>query len=109
MYRRRAIKESINIELSTEMIEMLELIIPIYGVYFEKKKKKSIKYKISNFIYDYDLFDTTSWQSLLILGVGILFAIIPMESVNEWLFAIESQNEILRYHDVVAQFDTVFL
>ena len=31
-----------------------------------------------------------------------------MESVNEWLFTIESQNEVLKYHDVVAQFDTVF-
>lgn len=32
VFRRRVIKESISMDLSIEMIKMIELIIPIYGV-----------------------------------------------------------------------------
>jgi len=112
LYRKRAIKESINIELSTEMIEMLELIIPIYGVFFNFFCIFFVKFyyiftQASNFLYEYDLFGTISWQSLVILGVGVLYMIIPMEDVNEALFKIESKNEILTYEQVEMDFDTV--
>ena len=59
-------------------------------------------------VYQYDLGGTISWQSLVTLGVGCLFAVIPGDSLNELLFKVESKNEVLSYEQVEADFDTVF-
>lgn len=62
---------------------------------------------MSNFIYEYHLFGTFSWQSLVILGVGLVFMIIPMEDVNQCLFKLDAQNEVLPYEEVESNFDNV--
>ena len=82
-------------ELSTEMIELLELIIPIYG--------------IANILFAYTLFEHISWQGVTLLVLGILYALLPMEDVVDYLFKRHEVMEEKTYDQAEIEFDTVYL
>jgi len=39
--------------------------------------------------------------------VGFLFAVLPMQDINEWLFDVKSKDETHPYEQVEAEFDNV--
>jgi len=61
---RRTIKESISMELSTEMIELLEFILPFCT--------------IGNYLWGMYLFGESSVLDMFLLGVTILYLILPL-------------------------------
>ena len=90
--RRRTVKQTISIHLSVEMIECVELILPFFG--------------FGNFIFSYHLQHEVNWQPLLILIIGIVYSLLPMEHFSEMLLPVKAESEKLTYDEVVADFDT---
>ena len=90
--RRRTIKESISLELSIEMIECVELILPFFG--------------FGNFIFSYHLLHKVHWQPMLVMIIGFVYALLPMEEFSEKIFPVKAESEKLTYDEVVADFDT---
>ena len=39
--------------------------------------------------------------------MGFLYAISPMQDINEWMFSVKSRDEIHTYEEVEAEFDNV--
>ena len=81
--RRRTIKESISYEVSVEMIEMLELTIIFFAV--------------GNFTFSYHLFHKIEWQEYVIIIIGVIYSILPMEQINQHFFKVLEVDEILNY------------
>lgn len=73
--RRRTIKESLSKHLSIEMIEMLELIIVFTG--------------IGNTVVSSILFAEVKWQDFIIIIIGVVYNILPMEDISSVLFPLE--------------------
>lgn len=73
--RRRTIKESLSKHLSIEMIEMLELIIIFTG--------------IGNTVVSSILFGEVKWQDFIIIIIGIVYILLPMEDISSVLFPLE--------------------
>lgn len=90
--RRRTVKDQISLELSIEMIECVELIVPFFG--------------FGNFIFSYHLLHRVEWQPLLVLILGVIYAFLPMEEFSEKLFPVKAESEQLTYDEVVKEFDT---
>lgn len=62
--RRRSVKENLAKEVSIEMIEMLELTIILFG--------------IGNMAVNYQFYGFINWQDIVVVLVGLLFAVVPM-------------------------------
>lgn len=73
--RRRTIKESLSKHLSLEMIEMLELIIIFTG--------------IGNVVVSSILFGEIKWQDTIIIVIGMVYLVLPMEDISNILFPLE--------------------
>lgn len=73
--RRRTIKESLSKHLSLEMIEMLELIIIFTG--------------IGNVVVSSILFGEIKWQDTIIIIIGMVYLVLPMEDISNILFPLE--------------------
>jgi hypothetical protein len=46
--------------------------------------------------------------TILILVIGITHFLVPTQSINKWLFRIETVDEVMEYEQASRQFDTVF-
>jgi len=92
LLRRRCVKEAISLELSANMVESLELIIPIYG--------------LGNYLFAVNLFHQVDWCSITIFVIGIVYIILPMKKINEFLFEVGSEDEVVVYGDAEADFET---
>jgi hypothetical protein len=61
-----------------------------------------------NMVFDHLLFDNISVPCILTLVLAILNAILPMQTINEKIFAVkESQYERKSYEKAEVDFDTV--
>lgn len=56
-----------------------------------------------------NLFHQVDWCSITIFVLGLLHIILPMKTINEWLFDVESQDEVVVYEDAEVEFETVIL
>ncbi|CAD8069040.1 unnamed protein product [Paramecium sonneborni] len=90
--RRRTVKESISIQLSTEMIEMLEYIIAWCA--------------FGEMTMTYTFFKEVSKIDILLIVMAILYQQLPMEDISEYLFPVENNEEIKPYAEGSANFDT---
>ncbi|CAK64341.1 unnamed protein product (macronuclear) [Paramecium tetraurelia] len=90
--RRRTVKESISIQLSTEMIEMLEYII-VWSAFGEM-------------IMTYAFFKEISSIDVLLMVIAIIYASLPMEDISEYLFPVVNNEEIKPYDEGCLGFDT---
>ena len=43
----------------------------------------------------------------MILCIGVIMMLLPLQDINEWLFKIDCQNETLIYDKVELEFDNV--
>ena len=71
---RRTIKCEINKDLSVEMTEMIEFILPLFAG--------------SNIFFFYYIHNTVSYYTLAGFIVGLLHAFLPMQDFNEWIFKV---------------------
>ncbi|CAD8112660.1 unnamed protein product [Paramecium sonneborni] len=90
--RRRTIKESLSKHLSIEMIEMLELIVIFTG--------------IGNTVVSSILFGEVKWQDFIIIIIGVLYNLLPMEDISIVLFPLEQKDEVLMYEEAEQYFNT---
>ncbi|CAD8169509.1 unnamed protein product [Paramecium pentaurelia] len=90
--RRRTIKESLSKHLSIEMIEMLELIIIFTG--------------IGNTIVSSILFGEVKWQDFIIIIIGVVYILLPMEDISSVLFPLEQKDEVQSYYEAEEYFNT---
>ncbi|CAD8147563.1 unnamed protein product [Paramecium octaurelia] len=90
--RRRTVKESISIQLSTEMIEMLEYIISWCA--------------FGEMIMTYTFFHEVSKIDILLIILAVIYQQLPMEDISEYLFPVENNEEIKPYAEGSASFDT---
>ena len=56
-----------------------------------------------------NLFHQVDWCSITIFVLGLVHVILPMKTINEWLFSVESQDEVVVYEDAEVEFETVIL
>ncbi|CAK88674.1 unnamed protein product (macronuclear) [Paramecium tetraurelia] len=82
--RRRTFKQSLSFNLSIEMTEVLEYMIPIYC--------------FSNFWFQYTFTKGKDVSSFAIIGVviGIVNAVLPCYELNQALFIIEDYEQVTR-------------
>ncbi|CAD8115777.1 unnamed protein product [Paramecium sonneborni] len=90
--RRRTIKESLSKHLSIEMIEMLELIVIFTG--------------IGNTVVSSILFGEVKWQDFIIIIIGVVYNLLPMEDISSVLFPLEQKDEVLSYEEAEEYFNT---
>ncbi|CAD8115595.1 unnamed protein product [Paramecium primaurelia] len=93
--RRRTFKQSLSFNLSIEMTEVLEYMIPIYC--------------FSNFWFQYTFTKGKDVSSFAIIGVvvGIVNAVLPCYELNQALFIIEDYEQITRpYKKIEKQLDS---
>jgi hypothetical protein len=77
---RRTIKESISIELSKNMISMLELII-----FFSAVGGLTINYAFTG---------SYTMINLVLLGISLIYISLPMESISEYFWPIKADDEV---------------
>lgn len=92
VYHRRTIKETLSKEVSIEMIENLEMII--------------IWYAIGSITFSWLLFNNVYLLGWVLLAVGILYALLPMQTINEWIFPIHKIEESKPYDEAQLVFPT---
>ncbi|CAD8136214.1 unnamed protein product [Paramecium pentaurelia] len=90
--RRRTVKESISIQLSTEMIEMLEYII-VWSAFGEM-------------IMTYAFFKEISLIDVTLMVIAIIYASLPMEDISEKLFPVVNNEQCKPYDEGSQGFDT---
>ncbi|CAD8048026.1 unnamed protein product [Paramecium sonneborni] len=90
--RRRTVKESISIQLSTEMIEMLEYII-VWSAFGEM-------------IMTYAFFKEISLLDVTLMVIAIVYASLPMEDISERLFPVVNNEQSKPYDEGCQGFDT---
>ncbi len=73
--RRRTVKCALNKDLSVEMTEMLEFILPIFSA--------------SNFFFFYYIKGSISFYTIIGFVVGSLHAVLPMQLLNEKCFKLD--------------------
>lgn len=78
--RRRTVKESISKELSVEMINLLDLII-----FFSAFGEITMSYAFYKEVSIYDM---------CLISISIVFVLLPMESINIYLFPLENVEEV---------------
>jgi hypothetical protein len=76
---RRTVKENLAKEVSIEMIEMLELSIIFCG--------------FGNMTMSYSFFQVIHWPDLVVLVAGIIYAAVPMQEFNDYVFKIEGLSD----------------
>jgi hypothetical protein len=64
--------------------------------------------KLGNYLFADNLFHQVDWCSHWILILGIVYVILPRKWINEFLFEVESEDEVIVYDDAEADFETVF-
>ncbi|CAK58012.1 unnamed protein product (macronuclear) [Paramecium tetraurelia] len=84
--------ESLSKHLSIEMIEMLELIIIFTG--------------IGNTVVSSILFGEVKWQDFIIIIIGIVYILLPMEDISSVLFPLEQKDEVQTYYEAEEHFNT---
>ncbi|EAS04279.2 kinase domain protein (macronuclear) [Tetrahymena thermophila SB210] len=89
---RRTVKESIGYDLSFEMLELIEFNVFLHCM--------------GNFIFRWILGQYIDYFSLGLFCISIIFIILPLQLINEWIFEIVSIQEVKPYKQVKDQFDT---
>ncbi|KRX04111.1 hypothetical protein PPERSA_08326 [Pseudocohnilembus persalinus] len=92
VFNRRTIKETLSQQVSIEMIENLEMII--------------IWYSIGNITFSYLLFGDVDLLGWVLLGIGVVYALLPMQEINEWLFPLERIAEVKKFDEAELVFTT---
>lgn len=92
LLKRRTIKESLDKSVSVEMIEMLEMSI--------------IYYAIGNATFSLQLFHKLKWQEIVLLIIGVIYAALPMQEFNEYLFKMNDYSESKSYNEAKHLFFT---
>eukprot|EP00828_Plagiopyla_frontata_P011732 TRINITY_DN16520_c0_g1_i2.p3 TRINITY_DN16520_c0_g1~~TRINITY_DN16520_c0_g1_i2.p3 ORF type:complete len:160 (+),score=19.55 TRINITY_DN16520_c0_g1_i2:305-784(+) len=90
--KRSTVKESLSLALSQHMIDKLDYIFLLFG--------------ISNCLYDYMLFGSIYTLNLVIAILGLIYLLLPLETLNQMLFALPDQAENEEYKDAEISFDT---
>lgn len=54
-------------------------------------------FALGNFTFSIHLFNTVEWSSIIMLALGLVYAILPMQDLNEYLFHIEDLDEEISY------------
>lgn len=99
--RRRVVKENISMDLSIQMIENLEYTVVFFTVFFMSL------FQFSAFFFQLWLVHIFSISTLIMFVVGIIYTILPMQVINEWLFPIEKTHEVKSFDEASMEFDTV--
>ena len=73
--RRRTIKVALSAELSIEMTEMLEFVLPIFSA--------------SNLFFYWYITDQTPTIIIISFVIGVLHAALPMQEFNELIFKLD--------------------
>ena len=89
LLRRRTIKESLSMQVSVEMIDLLDICI--------------IFFAMGNLTFQYQLFGSIDKLSIIQLFLSCIYAILPMQDINEMLFEIVNSDEEVPFE--VAQFE----
>lgn len=76
LVKRYIVKESISKDLTFEMIELLELVVMLHS--------------FGNFFFKLKLFKFYEHSSIILLVIGGLYNLLPMQSINEFLFEMKS-------------------
>lgn len=79
-------------EVSIEIIEMLELCI--------------IFFALGNFTFYYHIFQKINYLALVQIALGILYMVLPMQEINEYIFQIENSDETITYRECFHDFKT---
>ncbi len=79
-------------EVTLEMIEMLEMCIIFYAV--------------GNITFQYQLFHVISYPGIVQLVLGIIYMVLPLQEINEYLFSIDNEDENEKYDVAKFQFNT---
>jgi hypothetical protein len=77
--RRRTIKDNLSLEVSVGMIELLEFSIIFCG--------------IGNMTMSYSFFHVIHWQDMVVLCAGLVYAVLPMQEIQEYLFPLDGSFE----------------
>ncbi|CAD8059583.1 unnamed protein product [Paramecium sonneborni] len=75
--RRRTIKYNYSSQMSIEMIEQLELVLPIYC--------------LTNLWWEYVFLESISVEAIIGICLGVGNAILPMHEINESMFSMKSE------------------
>jgi len=89
---RRTIKESLSMDVTLEMIELLEMCI--------------IWFAIGNITFQWQLFHIVSYTGIAYMALGLIYILSPMQEINEWLFVIDNEDENEKYDIAKYQFNT---
>ncbi|KRX05372.1 hypothetical protein PPERSA_00673 [Pseudocohnilembus persalinus] len=83
-----SVKEHLSHKVSQEMIELMEYII--------------ILYCIGNYVFEMQITGYHDTQSLVMLGIGLIYTFAPMQWVSDKLFSSKDNNETMTYTEAVA-------
>ncbi|EAR87534.2 transmembrane protein, putative (macronuclear) [Tetrahymena thermophila SB210] len=90
--RNSTVKENLSKEVSLQMTENLEYI--------------TVFFALGNFTFSIHLFNTVEWASIIMLVLGLIYAILPMQDLNQYLFHIEDLDEEITYQQAKFSFKT---
>ncbi|KAL4466070.1 hypothetical protein ABPG74_004307 [Tetrahymena malaccensis] len=90
--RNSTVKENLSKEVSLQMTENLEYI--------------TVFFALGNFTFSIHLFNTVEWSSVIMLVLGLIYAILPMQDLNQYLFHIEDLDEEITYQQAKFSFKT---
>ncbi|CAK58393.1 unnamed protein product (macronuclear) [Paramecium tetraurelia] len=90
--RRRTIKYNYSSQMSIEMIEQLELVLPIYCM--------------TNLWWEYVFLESISTEAIIGICLGVGNAILPMHEINESMFSMKSEID---EHLPIQEAETGFL
>ncbi len=76
LLRRRTVKESLSMQVSIEMIEMLELSI--------------IFFAMGNITFQLQLFGSIDKLAVIQIIIAFLYSLLPMQEINESIFEINN-------------------
>ncbi|KAL4485796.1 hypothetical protein ABPG72_012336 [Tetrahymena utriculariae] len=90
--RNSTVKENLSKEVSLQMTENLEYI--------------TVFFALGNFTFSIHLFNTVEWSSVIMLILGLIYALLPMQDLNQYLFHIEDLDEEITYQQAKFSFKT---
>eukprot|EP01016_Furgasonia_blochmanni_P014293 TRINITY_DN17465_c0_g2_i1.p1 TRINITY_DN17465_c0_g2~~TRINITY_DN17465_c0_g2_i1.p1 ORF type:complete len:139 (+),score=11.49 TRINITY_DN17465_c0_g2_i1:65-481(+) len=90
---RRAMRpSSLSVHLSNQMTELLEWILPLYA--------------LGNFFFNLRVLDFPDKETLIILCIGVVNALVPMEAINKMIFPPRQKTmQEKSYWDAMLIFD----
>ena len=57
---------------------------------------------LGNFIFDWQLLGIIDVQSILQLGISVIYSVLPMQTINELIWPLEGTDEQTRYHQALS-------